>query len=177
MHANIQSYQWVQFIPECIPDNMQFLLLPFYSYSMHFCKFETYCTQTYSLIYQFTRLLISLFLLLILFYFHSHLLSHLNGVHSIPNDIPSNRARLLGSPRSEVTDKDWRTFMFVSLWQKRHFFCNESQCKHEINDINGTNSRNKQSLTHPVLRFQCNRGHVVHCWTTGAGQPATNIQY
>lgn len=29
--------------------------------------------------------------------------------------IPSNRARLVGSPSSEVTDRDWRTFMFDSL--------------------------------------------------------------
>lgn len=32
--------------------------------------------------------------------------------------VPLNWARLLGSPSSEVTDRDWRTFMFVSLWQR-----------------------------------------------------------
>lgn len=55
--------------------------------------------------------------LLLILYFTS-LLAQTCTQTGFARFVPLNWARLLGSPSSEVTDRDWRTFMFVSLWQR-----------------------------------------------------------
>lgn len=53
-----------------------------------------------------------------LFYWSCHSYPHWHTHAGFVMFVPLNWARLLGSPSSEVTDRDWRTFMFVSLWQR-----------------------------------------------------------
>lgn len=86
---------------------------------------------------------------------------------------PLNEAKLFGSPSSDVTETDWRTFILVSLQDNTtHRYLDVVSCC--FCRLWGAVSRWQGVvcfLTRPARLSRCNRAREVRCWTTGAGQP------